>query len=100
MLHSPLPVLVDQLGDRLVCLVHQLAPRVEDVRDARVEGLPASKVIVIKWLKNQLFKVTLHEYYSVSTPLSNALQNEASYLFYLSQDSEVMYHFGQYPPAD
>ena len=40
-LHSPLPVLVDQLGDRLVCLVHQLAPRIEEVRDARVEGLPA-----------------------------------------------------------
>ena len=37
---SPLPIFVDQLRNRGVCLVHQLATRVEDVRDARVEGLP------------------------------------------------------------
>ena len=45
---SPLPVIVDQLRNRLVGLVHQLAPRVENVRDARVKGLPVIGIHVRK----------------------------------------------------
>lgn len=40
-MYSPLLVFVDQLRNRPVGPVHQLAPRVKDMCDARVEGPPA-----------------------------------------------------------